>query len=222
MNLENSASYSNWIDVSVHIREGMVIWPGEAKLQIERRRSMERGDRGNNSSIHMGVHTGTHMDAPRHSIAKGKSIDQMPIDAGIGPARVIEITDKESIKAEELKQYDLKQGERILFKTRNSQRCWRNDSFVADFVYITRDAALLLADSGVRLVGIDYLSVGSPLDPDKKLPDTHQILLGAGIWLLEGLNLTTVNAGNYNLVCLPLNLDETDGSPVRAVLRFIP
>jgi arylformamidase len=215
----NSDTSSGWIDVSVPLREGMVVWPGEIKVQIDRHLTIEHGDMANASTIHMGAHTGTHMDAPRHFFTKGKSIDQMPIENGIGPARVIEISDNEAIKPEELKQHNIQRGERILFKTKNSQRCWQTDTFVADYVYIARDAALLLADLEVRLIGVDYLSVGgSKEDP----ADTHQILLGAGIWLLEGLNLSGVSAGNYDLVCLPLKLVQTDGSPVRAVLRPIP
>jgi arylformamidase len=205
---------SGWIDISVPLREGMAVFAFENNMQIERRASMDRGDMGNNSSIHMGIHTGTHMDAPKPVIADGKTIDVMPLSDAIGPARVIEINDNEAVKAEELKQYKFKQGERILFKTRNSERCWKTDAFIPDFVYIAEDTAQLLADSGVKLVGIDYLSVGGP-------PMTHKILLGAGIWLLEGLNLSAVNPGNYNLICLPLKIMQTEGSPVRAVLQPI-
>jgi arylformamidase len=212
---KNNSKNSGWIDISVPLREGMVVFAFENNMQIERRYSMERGDMGNNSSIHMGVHTGTHMDAPRHVLANGQTIDQMPLNDAIGPARVIEIRDHKAIKAEELKQYKFKRGERILFKTLNSQRCWKTDTFIADFVYITEDAAQLLADAGVRMVGIDYLSVGGP-------GATHRILLGAGIWLLEGLDLSAVGVGNYNLICLPLKLVRTEASPVRAVLQPIP
>jgi arylformamidase len=205
---------SGWIDISVPLKEGMAVFAFENNMQIERRASMDRGDMGNNSSIHMGIHTGTHMDAPKHVIADGKTIDRIPLSDAIGPARVIEINDNAAVKAEELKQYKFKQGERILFKTRNSERCWKTDAFIPDFVYIAEDTAQLLADSGVKLVGIDYLSVGGP-------PMTHKILLGAGIWLLEGLNLSAVNPGNYNLICLPLKIMQTEGSPVRAVLQPI-
>ena len=211
---------SNWIDVTVPLKEGMAIWPGDVTIKIERRRSMERGDAANNSAISLGVHTGTHMDAPKHFIKDGKSIDKLPLETSVGPARVIEIKDKISIKPEELKQHNIKKGERILFKTVNSPRCWQTDSFVNDFVFVTRDAAQFLVDAGVILVGVDYLSVGSPMDPDKAMrPDTHQILLGAGLYLIEGLNLTAVKAGDYNLVCLPLKLMDAEGSPVRAILQ---
>jgi arylformamidase len=175
MTTNSNKTGPNWIDVSVPLRNGMVVWPGDIEVEIEQSHSMQRGDAVNNSSIRMGAHTGTHMDAPLHFIAKGKSIDQLPFDVSIGPARVIEITDKVSIK--------------------------------------------LLADVGVRLIGIDYLSVGSQLDSDKSTPDTHQILLGAEIWLIEGMNLSAISSGNYNLICLPLKLMNSEGSPVRVILQ---
>ena len=208
-------SGTDWIDVSVPVSEKMAVFAHEQKPQFERRASMERGDMGNNSTIHMGIHTGTHLDAPRHGIIDGKTIDKMPLSDAIGPARVIEINDVEAVRAEALKQYQFKRGERVLFKTQNSARCWKTDDFVADFVYIAPDAAQILADSGVRLVGIDYLSVGGP-------PETHKIFLIAGVWLLEGLDLSAVIPGNYNLVCLPLRLIGVEGSPVRAVMQPLP
>jgi arylformamidase len=208
-------SGTDWIDVSVPVSEEMAVFAYEQKPQFERRASMDRGDMGNNSTIHMGIHTGTHLDAPRHGIIDGKTIDKMPLSDAIGPARVIEINDMEAVRAEALKQYQFKRGERVLFKTQNSARCWKTDAFVADFVYIATDAAQILADAEVRLVGIDYLSVGGP-------PETHKILLCAGLWLLEGLDLSAVIPGNYNLVCLPLRLIGVEGSPVRAVLQPLP
>jgi len=208
-------SGTDWIDVSVPVSEEMAVFAYEQKPQFERRASMDRGDMGNNSTIHMGIHTGTHLDAPRHGIIDGKTIDKMPLSDAIGPARVIEINDMEAVRAEALKQYQFKRGERVLFKTQNSARCWKTDAFVADFVYIATDAAQILADAEVRLVGIDYLSVGGP-------PETHKILLCAGVWLLEGLDLSAVIPGNYNLVCLPLRLIGVEGSPVRAVLQPLP
>jgi len=208
-------SGTDWIDVSVPVSEKMAVFAYEQKPQFERRASMDRGDMGNNSTIHMGIHTGTHLDAPRHGIIDGKTIDKMPLSDAIGPARVIEINDMEAVRAEALKQYQFKRGERVLFKTQNSARCWKTDAFVADFVYIATDAAQILADAEVRLVGIDYLSVGGP-------PETHKILLCAGVWLLEGLDLSAAIPGNYNLVCLPLRLIGVEGSPVRAVLQPLP
>jgi arylformamidase len=221
MTTKNSKANANWIDVTVPLKNGMVVWPKDIKVEIIRRVSMYRGDMCNNTSINMGVHTGTHMDAPLHFVAKGKSIEQLPFDVTVGPARVIEIKDKVSIKAEELKQYNIQRGERILFKTRNSPQSWKTDNFAGDFVYISKGAAKLLVDAGVKLVGVDYLSVGSPNDPEDGMKDVHDTLLGAEVWLIEGMNLTEVSAGNYNLICLPLRLVNTEGSPVRAILQPI-
>jgi len=207
---------SGWIDVTVPVRTGMVVWPGDISVQVERRSFIESGDRANNSTLHMGTHTGTHMDAPLHFLAKGKSIDQLPLDDVIGPARVIEISDAESIRPEALEPYKIQPGERILFKTRNSRTCWQSNAFVPDFVYITAGAARRLADIGVRLVGVDYLSVGGF---QIEMKETHLALLGAGIWLIEGLDLAAVSAGNYELICLPLRLVGAEGSPARAALR---
>ena len=219
MSANSGKKGANWIDISVTLQEGMLSFPSEPLLRLERRRSMALGHKANNTTIHMSVHTGTHMDAPRHFIADGKTIDQMPFDITMGQARVIEITDTVSVKAEELAQHNIRRGERILLKTRNSPKFWEAAAISMDFVYITRGAARFLVEAGVKLIGIDSLSVGSPSDPDKSTPDTHQILLGNEIWIIEGLNLTGVNAGNYNLICLPLKLKETEGSPVRAIIQ---
>ena len=127
----------DWIDVSVPLRTGMVHWPDNPPVSIERALAIEHGDAANVSKLSMGVHTGTHMDAPIHFFPAGKGIDAMPLVAAIGRARVIEISDLESIKSEELRSHQIQLGERILFKTRNSARCWQTDDFVEDFVYIS-------------------------------------------------------------------------------------
>jgi arylformamidase len=205
-----------WIDISVPLRNGMVHWPGDAGFQAERVRDMAQGDTCNLSRVSMGMHTGTHIDAPLHFIRDGVGIDRMPIEAMIGPARVLQIDDSESVKSGALTRHALRPGERILFKTRNSTRAWQTDEFVADYVHVSPDAACFLVERRVRTVGIDYLSVGSyERDGDK----VHRTLLGAGIWLIEGLNLTAVTPGDYELICLPLRYESGDGAPARAVLR---
>jgi arylformamidase len=140
----------------------------------------------------------------------------MPLDAAIGSARVIAIRDRESIKPDELLRHRIRSGERVLFKTRNSARCWDADSFVEDFVYISAAAARYLAERRVRLVGVDYLSVGG-FHADGV--DTHQALLTAGIWIIEGLNLARIQPGRVQLVCLPLKIAGADGAPCRALVR---
>ncbi|MEE8418494.1 MAG: cyclase family protein [Dehalococcoidales bacterium] len=206
---------SRWIDVSVPLRDGMAHWPGDPGVSISRARDMDKGDTVNLSQVSMGAHTGTHMDAPLHFLSKGKSIDTLPLEAVMGRARVVEISDGESVKPEELTRHRLRRGERILFKTRNSPRVWQSSGFVDDFVYISDAAADYLVDRGVSLVGVDYLSVGAPSGGSY----VHKTLLGGGIWLIEGLDLTQTPAGKYDLVCLPLKLVGGDGAPARAVLR---
>jgi arylformamidase len=194
----------------------MVHWPGDQPVQIERMHDMERGDSSNLSSITMGSHTGTHMDAPFHFVRDGAGIDAMPLDTTIGRARVIEITDNESIKPQELAAHRIRRGERILFRTRNSECGWVDKDFIEDFVFISKEAARFLADRRVRLVGVDYLSVGGY---KRDGHETHRALLEAGIWIIEGLDLSQVRQGRYDLICLPLRLAGGDGAPARAVLR---
>ncbi|HEX9067374.1 MAG TPA: cyclase family protein [Ktedonobacterales bacterium] len=209
---------SEWIDVSVPLHSGMVHWPDNPPVRFEHTLSMDHGDICNVSKLSLGAHTGTHMDAPAHFVRGGIGIDQMPLTATLGRARVVAIDDPESIKAGELRAHGIRRGERILFKTRNSERGWRTDDFVEDFVYLAHDAAQHLAAVGVRAVGVDYLSVGGfRVDG----PETHWALLEAGIWIIEGLNLSQAQPGLYDLICLPLRIVGGDGAPARALLRAV-
>lgn len=206
-----------WIDISVPLYSGMVHWPGDPEFQSSLAKSIDKGDVCNLTQIHTSVHIGTHMDAPRHFVKGSWGMEKVPIDAVIGPCRVIEIKDKSAIKPEELVDKKLRKGERILFKTRSSAR-WKRQDFDKNFVYISKEAAQILVDCGVRTVGVDYLSVGGFF---KDGPETHHLLLGARIWIIEGLNLSKVAPGRYELVCLPLKIVGSDGAPARAVLRAI-
>jgi arylformamidase len=156
------------------------------------------------------------MDGPVHFVHGATGLDQMPLEATMGPARVVEIADPHQITVEELRTHQLQAGERILFRTANSPRCWQADTFVEDFVYISEQAALHLAEVGVRTVGVDYLSVGGYHADGAKI---HRILLDAGIWIIEGLDLSAVRSGRYELICLPVKMHESDGAPARAILR---
>ena len=205
-----------WIDISVPLQSGMVNWPGDPPVSIAPLKDMDRGGSSNVGMISMSTHTGTHMDAPRHMLRGGKSLDSLPLEATIGPARVVEILDRKSIQAAELRDHRIRRGERILFKTYGSARRWRKPEFDPDYVYITAEAARLLASRGVRTVGVDYLSVGGYREGTH---ETHEILLEAGIWIIEGLNLSGVEPGRYDLVCLPLRIANGDGAPSRAALR---
>jgi arylformamidase len=175
---------SNWIDISVPVRNGMVHWPGDPPFHIERAHDQEKGDAATVSMMTLGVHTGTHMDAPLHFIHDARSIDEMPLDATVGRARVIQIDDSKSIKREELLAHGISAGERVLFKTVNSDRAWNSDQFDENFVFIAQDGARYLAEQRVLCVGVDYLSVGGFREDG---PETHHALLAAGIWIIEGL-----------------------------------
>jgi arylformamidase len=209
---------NNWIDISVPLRTGMAHWPGDIDVSAGRVTSMSEGSAYNLTQLHMSAHTGTHMDAPLHFVDGARSIDTMPLEATMGPARVIEIEDTVAIRRTELERHDIQEDERVLFKSVNSARCWGSDRFFEDFVYIAEDAALFLAERRVKTVGVDYLSVGGF---SRDMVETHVALLGAGIWIIEGLDLSGAAAGRYELACLPLKIVGADGAPARAVIRAI-
>jgi arylformamidase len=198
------------IDISVPVRPGMIFWDGEAAPVVERVSSIAAGDGYNLSRLVLGAHTGTHVDAPRHFIEGGASVEQLPLAALIGPALVVDARSvAEEIDAEMVEREVVAGTERVIFATRNSE-LWDRDGFTNDFVGASPSASALLVERGARLVGIDYLSVGSP--------ETHRKLLSDGVVLLEGLDLRGVEAGAYRLVCLPLDIVSSDGAPARAVL----
>jgi arylformamidase len=200
-----------WVDVSVPIHAGMVHFPDNPSVEIDTIMDVEKGDICTVSRLTMGTHTGTHIDAPIHFLKGGAGAEEVPLENLVGPARVIEIKDPHAVKAEELQVHNLGVGERLLFKTSNSERCWKTSQFVPDFVSIAEDAASYLAGLDTLAVGIDYLSAGNP--------ETHRTLLGAGVVILEGLNLTGISQGRYQLLCLPLKILKGDGAPARVLLK---
>jgi len=205
-----------WIDVSVPLHTGMVYWPSDPSVHIERFADMSNGAVCNVSKMELCCHAGTHMDGLNHFIKDGAPLDTVPFDAVIGPCRVIEINDADCVKPAELKKHKLRKGERILLKTRNSKRQWWNEEFDTKFIHISREAAQHLVDCGIRTIGIDYLSVGGC---QRDGVECHQVILGAGIWIIEGLDLTKVRPGKYDLICLPVKIQNSDGAPARAILR---
>ena len=207
-----------WIDISVPLRTGMVHWPGDPPVNIERVSDMDRGDQANLSKMDMSVHSGTHMDAPLHFIRDGMSIDEVPFEALIGPARVIEIVERESISVEALAANRILPGERILFKTRNSEQNWAAKAFMPNFVYLSTQAAECLVEIGVKTVGVDHLSVSGY---GRNEVEVHQKLLEANIWVIEGLYLGNVSPGNYEMICLPIKIYSGEGAPARAILKPI-
>lgn len=208
--MENRKIY----DVTATIRSPMPTWPGDPAFERVLTHSIAGGDSADVSVIRMGSHTGTHIDAPSHFLAGAPTVDELPIDVLVGKAAVFEFGVETQITRADLEVLNLDGRERVLFKTRNSS-LWKSDDFTPDFVYIATDAAEYLVDRGVKLVGIDYLSIGEY----KSGAQVHRILLENGAVIVEGLDLSMVEPGVYELICLPLKIQDADGAPARVLLR---
>jgi arylformamidase len=210
---------SGWIDVSAPIDPQIApVYPGNAPIKLDFMLDYAKGDRLDLSAYSLGAHTGTHVDAPLHFIKGGTPVDKIPLEPFVGPARVIDCSpDATVIDAAELNKHAWKGAQRILFRTRNSRNGWMTDpTFHEDFTYVAPDAAKLLADAGVVLVGVDYLSIEKFHSPE---PKAHLALLGKGIPVVEGLSLKDVAAGDYDLIVLPLRVVDHEAAPARAILR---
>jgi arylformamidase len=203
-------------DISLTLSPSLIVWPGDPPVTITQPASMDRGDGFSITRLDIGAHVGTHVDAPAHFVRGGAGVDQLSLDALIGPAVVVDARGVDALTAAALDALAIPAGaQRVLFRTRNSD-LWRKDQhdFDEDFVAVAADGAAWLVERGVRLVGIDYLSVA----PFSDSAPTHQILLNAGVIAVENLNLSEVEPGEYQLVCLPLKIARADGAPARAVL----
>jgi arylformamidase len=217
-----AAAASGWIDATATLDPATTpVYEGDAPMKFDFLKDMRKGDGFTLSAYSMGAHSGTHIDAPMHFVRDGAPIDRVSLDALIGPARVIQVADGvQSIDAAELNKHQWRGAERVLFRTRSTQRGWMSSStFHRDFAYIAPDAAKLLADAGVKLVGIDYISAEQF---GAVAPLTHRTLLGQGIPIVEGLMLTNAPAGDYDLIVLPIKVGAHEGAPARAVLRKRP
>ena len=204
-------------DVSLMISPGLPVWPGDPAIVLEQVESMDSGANANVSRLDVGVHVGTHVDAPHHFMNDGRTVEQFSLDVLTGTCYVTQLPDGiEAITAEALDGMPLPAGTtRILFGTSNSRFWSRGEKkFQEDFVAVTEDGAQWLVDYGIQLVGVDYLSVA----PYRDSVPTHRTLLGAGIVVVEGLDLSAVPRGFYELYCLPLKLLGSDGAPARAIL----
>ena len=203
-------------DVTVRIANSMPVWPGDppVRLSVKSHPSRDRTHTIRLTAIEMGSHTGTHIDAPFHMIDQGKRLDEFPLETLTGKVTVFDIPNVRSIGRAELARLDWNGVHRVLFKTENSKH-WQDETFYEDFVYLEPEGAELLVQQGVKLVGIDYLSI------DRFKSESHPshfVLLKQNIPILEGLNLSAVPAGEYTLVALPLNLQDADGAPTRVIL----
>ena len=204
-------------DVSLLITPSMPVWPGDPAITLKRVQKMEDGAHANVSRMELGVHTGTHVDAPYHFIKDGSTVERMPLSVLMGRAYVVHIDDSVTlIKQEHLEKAGIPpRTRRVLFRTRNS-KIWTKEYREFDKGYVALDlsAAEYLVKHGVKLVGVDYLSVA----PFGNTQPTHVALLKAGLVVIEGMNLSQVSQGRYNLFCLPLKLEKSDGAPARVVL----
>lgn len=209
-------------DVSVSLSSALPTYPGDPGIQINDWSKLANGDGANVSALSFGAHTGTHVDAPAHFFEGARKVESLDLEILIGEAEVIHVPDELRVIDQDFVSANCAPGtKRVLFKTRNSA-FWTGDftEFRTDFTYLDLDAARWLTNQGVKLVGIDYLSVERFNSKDH---ETHRVLLSHDVIVLEGLNLTGVPAGNYELICLPLRLRSHlgDGAPARAVLRTI-
>lgn len=201
-------------DISLTLSPSAIRWVTAQPLELIERKRMSRGDTNNSSSVHASVHAGTHVDAPFHFIADGATIESLPLDLFIGPARVCEVQCDTHITAADVARAGIDQDTRVLFKTRNS-RLLKKGVYDASFAPFSVDAAEALVERGVKLVGLDYLSAAGA---SEQVP-VHRAFLGRGVILLEGVDLSEVPPGRYELFCPPVKLAGSDGSPCRAVLR---
>jgi len=207
-------------DISIPITNGMVTWPGDPPVKLSHISEIKKGDESNISYLEMCVHTGTHIDAPRHFIDGGKTIESILMEKLIGKVLVVDVNADVDVITEKVllshpKIDDIKKSKKILFHTRNSS-FWtsRSDTFYRNYVGIDASGAKYLTALGMDLVGVDYLSVA----PFTDTLEPHQIFLSNEVVLLEGINLTNIEEGFYQLYCLPLNIPDCDGAPARAIL----
>ena len=204
-------------DISLTISPSMPVWPGDSPVELAQIRSMDRGDHANVTKLSLSAHTGTHVDAPHHFLNDHRTVDALPLEVLTGPCYVTQLPDDvDEISAEVLERMSFGAGTtRLLFGTSKS-RFWAKgeNEFQKDFVAVSEDGAEWLVAHGIQLVGVDYLSVA----PFGESTPTHTILLKAGVVIVEGLNLSQVPRGFYELYCLPLKLSGADGAPARAIL----
>ncbi len=201
-------------DITVPLAAGMSVYPGDPPFEIESVRRLGESP-FELSRLALSTHTGTHVDAPSHFIPGGAGVDELPLEMLLGKARVAQLPSREAVARADLEALDLRDDLRVLLKTRMSGQLLK-PGYHRDHVYLMEDAAHYLVQAGIKLVGIDYLSVdrfGSVDFP------AHRALLGAGVIVLEGLDLSEVEPGEYEMACLPLRITGGDGAPARAVLR---
>ena len=203
------------LDVSVRLAAGIPVYPGNPDFELQPVTRIADGESSNVSRLVMGTHTGTHVDAPKHFFDDGLGVDALPLDLLLGRARVVEITKRGGIGATELTEAGLREDIRVLLKTSNSA-LWNGEAFHQDYTHLTEGGARYLVDQGVKVIGIDYLSVEQF---NKAGGPAHRALLSQGVVIIEGLNLSETEPGMYEMYCLPLRIGGGDGAPARVILK---
>jgi arylformamidase len=202
-------------DISVPVRSGGVVYPGNPEISIELQQAIAKGAGANVSHISFGSHTGTHVDAAKHFFDDGRTVDQIALDRLVGPAVLIAMPDDlMSVSAADLQQHNLNGQKRVLIRTRNSGFLLEPD-FKRDYTFLAPDGAEYLVSIGLELVGVDYLSIEQFHSGHHR---THRTLLEKDVVIVEGLSLSEPPPGEYDFTCLPLRLEGLDGSPARAML----
>lgn len=204
-----------YLDVSVPLTSETPTYPGNPSFELQPIKRIADGGSSNVSRLVMGAHSGTHVDAPRHFFDDAAGVDALAIEILIGRTRVIEIPHRGGITAADLSAADLREDARVLIKTANSS-FWNGSAFRSDYTHLTESGARHLVDQGIRLVGVDYLSVEEFKKPGAP---AHRTLLSNGVVIVEGLNLEAVEPGMYEMYCLPLRVPGSDGAPARVVLK---
>jgi len=203
------------LDVSVPLDAALASYPGNTPYSLEPIKRIARGDSSNVSTLYMSAHSGTHVDAPRHFFDAAPGVEGLALEMLCGRARVIELTTRKAVTAEDLAPHDLSEDVRVLIKTHNS-RLWGSPEFQRDFIGVAESGAKYLVEHGIKVIGVDYLSVEAFKAPGAP---AHHVLLGGGTIVIEGLNLRDIEPGIYELLCLPLLAVGSDGAPARVVLR---
>jgi len=203
------------IDITVPLDSNLPVYPGNTPFTIQPIKRLANGDSSNVSTLHLSAHSGTHVDAPRHFFDDGPGVEALPLELLVGRTRVVEVFSRKAICPEDLAALDLSDDLRILFKTANS-RLWGSAEFRTDYIGMTEAGARHLVERGMKVVGVDYLSVEEFKKPGAP---AHHVLLRGGTIVIEGLNLRDVEPGTYDMLCLPLRIVGADGSPARVILR---
>jgi arylformamidase len=201
-------------DISQTLQEGIDVWPGDPEFRMHRISGIQNGQGANVSAVHMGTHTGTHLDAPLHLDDAGSGVESVPLHHLIGPVRLLEFNSDDCIRVSDLMPLDLQGVMRVLFKTSANET--PESMLNKNYPFLSEDAAEYLVEKGIVLIGIEVPSVDAWNSEDLPI---HRILLKNNIAILEGLRLGAVPPGDYELICLPLKLVGCDGAPVRAILR---